>query len=515
MHHTAMEGVGVVQTAQVTVDPAFRVGPVPRRLFGSFVEHMGRCVYGGVFEPGHPSADQHGLRGDVLDLTRELGVSVVRYPGGNFVSGYRWEDGVGPAGDRPRRLDLAWKSIETNAFGLAEFMRWANAAGAEPMLAVNLGTRGVQEACDLLEYVNFPGGTQLSDLRRKHGAEEPYGVRLWCLGNELDGPWQVGHKSADEYGRLAAETARAMKMLDPDVSLVACGSSNRGMPTFGSWEATVLEHAYEHVDYISAHVYYDPSDGDRASLLASAVDMDGFITDVVATADQVAAKHRHKRRMLVSFDEWNVWYQERLRADLDRRGWAEAPALIEDTFTATDAVVVGDLLVTLLRHADRVGVACQAQLVNVIGPIRTANGGPAWRQSIFHPFALTARHATGTVLRTEPVGPSHHTARYGEVSTVDTVAVHDEAAGALAVFAVNRGDADLQLDLDLRGWDGPTGVEQLTLDAGTAPDAVNDIETPDRVVPHTAGRPTVEAGRSSVRLPAASWNLIRYELPHP
>jgi alpha-N-arabinofuranosidase len=446
----------------------------------------------------------------VLELTRELGVSLVRYPGGNFVSGYRWEDGVGPVGDRPRRLDLAWKTIETNAFGLDEFMVWARAAGVEPMMAVNLGTRGVQEAIDLLEYANHPGGGYFSDLRRKHGVEAPYDIRVWCLGNELDGPWQVGHKTAGEYGRLAAETARAMKLLDPQVSLVACGSSNRGMPTFASWEATVLEHTYEHVDYISAHTYYDPSDGDRASILASAVDMDAFIEDVVATADHVAAKGRHKRRLKLSFDEWNVWYQSRLQADLDRRGWVEAPALIEDTFTATDAVVVGDLLVTLLRHADRVGIACQAQLANVIAPIRTVDGGPAWRQSIFHPFALTARYARGTVLRTEATGPRHETARYGEVSSVDTVAVLDEETGELAVFAVNRGDTDLTLHLDLRGLATRhrlAGAEHLTISAG---DDTNTADAPDRVVPHAAERPVAEAGRSAVRLPAASWNLIRF-----
>jgi alpha-N-arabinofuranosidase len=498
-----------VITARVTVDPSFRVGPAHRRLFGSFVEHMGRCVYGGVFEPGHPTADPLGLRRDVLELTRELGVSVVRYPGGNFVSSYRWEDGVGPAGDRPRRLDLAWKSIETNAFGLDEFMRWTKEADVEPMLAVNLGIRGVQEACDLLEYANHPGGTHFSDLRRKHGVEEPYAVRLWCLGNELDGPWQVGHKTADEYGRLAAETARAMKLIDPSVSLVACGSSNRGMPTFAGWEATVLEHTYEHVDYISAHTYYDPSDGDRASILASAVDMDLFIRDVVATADHVAAKQRHKRRLQISFDEWNVWYQSRLRKDMDR-DWVEAPALIEDTYTATDAVVVGDLLVTLLRHADRVGVACQAQLANVIAPIRTVTGGPAWRQTVFHPFALTARYARGTVLRTEPTTPTHHTDRYGDVSTVDTVAAYDEESRALAVFAVNRGDRDLTLDIDLRAFGQPEGGEHLAIDSADDPDAVNDPATPDRVTPIAHERPTVDSGRSSVRLRAASWNLIRF-----
>jgi alpha-N-arabinofuranosidase len=499
-----------LRTASVTVDPAFRVGSADRRLFGSFVEHMGRCVYGGIYEPGHPTADPLGLRGDVLDLVRELGVSVVRYPGGNFVSGYRWEDGIGPAGDRPRRLDLAWKTVETNAFGLDEFMTWAKAAGVEPMMAVNLGTRGVQEALDLLEYTNHAGGTELSDLRRKNGAADPYDVKLWCLGNELDGPWQVGHKSADDYGRLAAETGRAMKRLDPSISLVACGSSNRGMPTFGQWEATVLEHAYEQVDFISAHTYYDPSDGDRASILASAVDMDAFITEVVATADHVAAKQRHNRKLKVSFDEWNVWYQDRLQADLDRRGWVEAPALIEDDFTAVDAVVVGDLLITLLRHADRVGVACQAQLANVIGPIRTTNGGPAWRQSIFHPFALTAKYAVGTVLRTEPVSPVHETARYGAVDMLSTTAVHDEETGAVSVFAVNRGDEDLVVEIGLRGLPGIAGAAHVTLDAGADPAAVNTPDTSNRVTPRELDRPAVDDGVCRVRLPGASWNLLRF-----
>ncbi|WBB79063.1 alpha-N-arabinofuranosidase [Micromonospora sp. WMMD882] len=499
-----------MRTAQLTIDPAFAIGPADRRLFGSFVEHLGRCVYGGVFEPGHPTADDHGFRADVLDMTRELGVSVVRYPGGNFVSGYRWEDGVGPVADRPRRLDLAWKTIETNAFGLHEFMTWAEQARVEPMMAVNLGTRGVQEACDLLEYANHPGGTALSDLRRKHGAERPYGVRLWCLGNELDGPWQVGHKTADEYGRLAAETARAMKLIDPSVSLVACGSSGRGMPTFASWEATVLEHTYEHVDYVSAHTYYDPSDGDRASMLASAVDMDHFINEVVATADHVAAKLRQRRKLKISFDEWNVWYQSRLQADLDQRGWVEAPALIEDTYTAVDAVVVGDLLLTLLRHADRVGVACQAQLANVIAPIRTRTGGPAWRQSIFHPFALTARYARGSVLRTEPVGPTYETKRHGEVPVLDSVAVHDEERGELTVFAVNRDSTDLELRLDLRGLPGLSAGSHLTLAAGDDPSATNTEAEPDRVTPRTITPPTVDGGRCTVRLPAISWNVLRF-----
>ena len=356
--------------AQLTIDPTFRVGAVDSRLFGSFAEHMGRCVYTGLYEPDHPSATELGFRGDVLDLVEELGVSVVRYPGGNFVSGYHWEDGVGPQEERPRRLDLAWRAIEPNAFGVDEFAAWCATAGVEPMMAVNLGTRGVAAAAELLEYCNHPEGTELSDLRRANGAKEPHDIKVWCLGNEMDGPWQIGHKTAAEYGRVAAEAARAMRRLDPTVELVACGSSNTGMPTFASWEATVLAECYDAVDHVSLHNYYDPTAGDLGDFLASGMDLDRAISAVVATADHVGARLGSRRRLKVAVDEWNVWYQSRFHGE-DSLEWAEHRALIEDTYDVADAVVVGSLLVTLLRHADRVGIACQAQLVNVIAPIRT------------------------------------------------------------------------------------------------------------------------------------------------
>ena len=221
-----------MQTAKITIDPNFRIGEVDPRLYGSFIEHLGRAVYGGIYEPEHPTADDMGFRQDVLDLVRELGVPIIRYPGGNFVSGYDWEDGVGPVEERPRRLDLAWKTVETNRVGTNEFAAWAKRAGAEPMIAVNLGTRGTDAARNLVEYCNHPGGSYWSDLRRSHGAEEPHAVGVWCLGNEMDGPWQIGHKTAAEYGRLAVETAKAMKWVDPSIELVACGSSKAAMPTF-------------------------------------------------------------------------------------------------------------------------------------------------------------------------------------------------------------------------------------------------------------------------------------------
>ena len=496
--------------ADVVVDRSAVLAPVHRRLFGSFVEHMGRCVYGGVFEPGHPTADDRGFRGDVLDLTRELGVSVVRYPGGNFVSSYRWEDGVGPVAERPTRLNLAWRCLETNEFGLNEFIEWCRAANVEPMMTVNLGTRGVQEACDLLEYCNYPSGTYLSDLRRKHGYAEPHRIKLWCLGNEMDGPWQVGQKTPLEYARLAAETAKAMRIIDPTIELVAVGSSNSDMPTFGEWEATLLEHAYDQIDYVSLHHYFDPGDQSRGDFLASGVVMDRFIDAVVATADHIGAKLRKRKKIQLSFDEWNVWYVSRFTEPTDRE-WIDLPPLIEDDFTADDAVVVGDLMITLLRHADRVTVANQAQLVNVIAPIRTLPGGPAWRQSIFHPFAITSRLAKGSVLDVRPRGPVYATDRHGDVPVLSAVATCDPDSDEVVVFAVNRAEQPVELNLALLAGDGYVHAEHVTLTGGR--DAVNTPEQPDRVSPRRLDTSPMDGGRAVIELPAVSWNALRFT-PH-
>jgi alpha-N-arabinofuranosidase len=360
------------------MDPAFAVGPVRRRTFGAFVEHLGRCVYTGIFEPEHPTADRDGFRGDVLELTRELGVSTVRYPGGNFVSGYRWEDGVGPVEQRPVRLDLAWHSSDPNLVGVDEFAKWSAKAGVETMMAVNLGTRGTQEALDLLEYCNIDGGTAFSDQRRANGAEKGYGIKMWCLGNEMDGPWQIGHKSAHEYGRLAADTARGMRMLDPDLELVACGSSGPTMPTFGEWERVVLSETYDLVDLVSAHQYFEDF-GDLQEHLAAGHKMDAFIRDIVAHIDHVKSVKKSGKQINISFDEWNVWHMSRGESKAPSgKDWPVAPVLLEDIYTVADAVVVGDLLITLLRNTDRVHSASLAQLVNVIAPIMTEPGGDTW-----------------------------------------------------------------------------------------------------------------------------------------
>ncbi|GGW18454.1 alpha-N-arabinofuranosidase [Streptomyces capoamus] len=499
--------------ARFTLDPAFTVGEVNPRLFGSFVEHLGRCVYTGIYEPDHPAADAEGLRTDVLDLVRELGVTAVRYPGGNFVSGYRWEDSVGPRAERPRRLDLAWHSTETNRFGLSEYIAFLRKLGpqAEPMMAVNLGTRGVAEALELQEYANHPAGTALSDLRAAHGDREPFGIRLWCLGNEMDGPWQTGHKTAREYGRIAAETARAMRRQDPGVELVACGSSSQAMPTFAAWEATVLEETYELVDHISLHAYYEPVDGDLDSFLASAVDMESFIENVVATADHVGARLKSGKRINLSFDEWNVWYLSKWQehaGTIDPSDWPEAPRLLEDNYSVTDAVVLGSLLIALLRHADRVTVACLAQLVNVIAPIMTEPGGPAWRQTTFFPFAQASRYGRGRVLDVRVDSPTYRTAKYGETDLLHATAVRADD-GTVTVFAVNRGRTEpLPLEVVVAGLELTTVTEHSAL-ADADPDARNTLADPGRVTPHAVAGTALRDGTLTAVLEPLSWNVIR------
>jgi alpha-N-arabinofuranosidase len=496
--------------ARAVVDPAVAVGRVDERLFGSFVEHMGRAIYGGIYEPGHPTADAAGWRHDVLDLVREMGVTLVRYPGGNFVSGYDWEDGVGPREARPTRLDRAWRSIESNAVGTDDFLAWTRLAGLEPMLAVNLGTRGVDAARNLVEYCNGLIGSRYADWRAANGHPRPYGVRLWCLGNEMDGPWQIGHTSATEYGRLAADTGRAMRLVDPSIELVACGSSGSKMPTFGAWEETVLDIAWDVVDHISLHSYYDPAEyGTVSDYLACSLDLERMIEKVAATADSVAARKASRRRIGLSVDEWNVWHFSEHRSRENPEGpYRVAPALAEDEHDLADALAVGCLLIALLRHADRVRIACLAQLVNVIPAIRTIDGGPVWRQASFHPFADVARLARGTVLGLELDGPTYHVDGEGQVQAIDAVAVLDAGASSVTLFAVNRIERPLSLEAELRDLD-PLAVDEHRVLTDPDIHAANTPTDTDRIAPRRGVNARMNAGRLSVELPPRSWNVLR------
>jgi alpha-N-arabinofuranosidase len=495
-------------SARIVLDRDSVLSTIDDRLFGSFIEHLGRAIYGGIYEPGHPTSDSDGFRTDVLDLVRELAVPIVRYPGGNYVSAFNWEDSVGPVEDRPRRLDLAWRAVEPNTVGLNEFARWARKAGTEVMIALNLGTRGIDAARNLVEYCNHPGGSRWSDLRRSHGAPEPHGFKVWCLGNEMDGPWQVGYKTACEYGRLASEVGKALKLFDPTLQLVACGSSNSKMPTFPQWEATVLDHCYDTVDFISLHSYFKNHEDDLPSFLGESLEMDRFICTVIDTVDFVKAKKRSRRTVNLSFDEWNVWFHSE-KADEKVPPWMIGPPLLEDVYTLEDSLVVGCCLITLLRHAARVRIACLAQLVNVIAPIVTATGGPAWRQTIFYPFLHASRYGRGEVLETVVKSPVYENHRHGEVPYLEAIATVNRAAGELTVFAVNRNQKeDLLLEGTVAGFPRLEVKEHIVL---THRDnkAANTRERPDTVVPARLDATRVDADVLQSRLPPLSWNVIR------
>ncbi len=503
-----------MKKASMILDRDYIIGRIDPRIYGSFIEHLGRAVYGGIYEPGHPLADEQGFRTDVMQKVRELGVPVVRYPGGNFVSGFNWEDSVGPAEDRPKRLDLAWFTTESNRVGLHEFSDWAKKAGSEVMYAINLGTRGPENARDIVEYANHPGGSRLSDLRIRNGRKDPLGIKLWCLGNEMDGPWQIGHKTALEYGRTANEAGKVMKWVDPSIELVACGSSSSEMPTFGEWEWTVLNECYDTVDYISLHRYYGNPTHDTPGFLARSMNMDEFIRAVVAVCDAVKAKKHSRKQIDLSFDEWNVWYHshEQDKEIWKREKWGPALPLLEDIYNFEDALLTGSMLMTLMRNADRVRIACLAQLVNVIAPIMTRNGGGCWAQTIYYPFMHMSRYGRGTALRAVVDTPKYACRDYDDVPVIDAAAsLADD--GDVTVFLVNRDlKENVSLGIDLRAFGDLTLKEHILLHHDDVK-AVNTEEEPFTVSPTAGPGGKVDGGRAEVTIPALSWNVLRFSRP--
>ena len=501
----------MIRQANMIIDKAFQIGNIDDRIYGSFIEHLGRAVYDGIYQPGHPNSNKDGFRNDVIELVRELNVPIIRYPGGNFVSNFFWEDSVGPTEKRPKRLELAWKGLETNEVGLQEFSKWAKMVNSEVMMAVNLGTRGIADACNLLEYCNYPAGTKYSDLRISHGQKTPYAYKTWCLGNEMDGPWQLGHKTADEYGRLVAETAKAMKIIDPSIEFVACGSSHNQMPTYALWEDQVLSHAYEYVDYLSLHSYYGNRSNDSNDFLAKSDDMDSFILEIIATCDYVKAKKRSQKQIFLSFDEWNVWYHSNA-SDVElteKNPWQTALPLLEDIYNFEDALLVGLMLIVLLRHADRVKIACLAQLVNVIAPVMTEpGGGGAWRQTIFYPFMHASKYGKGVSLQPVISSGTHETNKHGAVTDIDAAVVYHEENEELTIFAVNRNlEENVVLTTDLRSFGEYQVIEHVVLECEDLK-ASNGFGK-EVVRPYCVDRSTLEDGALTSMLHKASWNVIR------
>ena len=476
------------RSARIAIDEERVIGRISPLLFGGFIEHMGRCVYRGIFDPGSALADEHGLRTDVVAALRELNPRIIRYPGGNFLSGYHWRDGVGPVAQRPRRRELAWQSIETNHFGTHEFITLCRMLGAEPMLGVNLGTGTIEEAGAYVEYCNAPAGTLEADRRVANGAPEPFGVRYWCLGNEMDGPWQIGHMDATAYAVKAREAAKLMKWHDPSIRLTLCGSSSSHMPTYPEWDRIALEICWEYVDYLSLHFYAGNRDDDTDSYLALARQFEDHLDALAGTLRYVKAKLRSRHDVYLSWDEWNVWYKDQTM----QGGWQEAPHLIEEVYNLEDALVVAQWLNVFLRRCDVLKMACLAQLVNVIAPILTRPDG-ILRQSIFYPFALFSRYASGDSLDLLVQAPTYATRMFGEQPLIDAAASYDAGQGKGAIFIVHRGRTEpLTLDLEWQGR-APYRVASIYQVSGSDPKAANTFDTPDVIgIRPLPGAPVVD-----------------------
>jgi alpha-L-arabinofuranosidase len=503
---------GSGEVTHIYLDSRRTISPLDPNVFGSFLEHLGRAIYEGIYDPGSSLSDANGFRKDVIDEVRQLGVPIIRYPGGNFVSGYNWLDGVGPKKDRPRTLDKAWNTIETNQFGTDEFMAWCKLVGAKPLMGLNLGTGTPERAAALVEYCNVEKGTKWSDLRRSHGIEKPYKVEHWCLGNEMDGPWQIGHMTATEYGMKAQDAARQMHYVDPSLKLIACGSSHPGMPTYLEWDREVLEQCYEHVDGLSLHRYFgntqEDTGGDSTKYLGMNLSMERQIAESLAVCDLVRGHKRSPKKLWLSFDEWNVWYRAR-SGDAVNGHEQEAPHLLEEVYNLEDALLVGGILNTLMRNADRVKIACLAQLINVIAPIMT-NAKGSLRQTIFYPYSFALQYARGTVLNLLVDSPTYEASQMGQVPYVDATGTLNSADGKVSLFILNR-DLNKSHTVEINWQDkAPSQVLNSTTLTGSDLKAINSFDAPKRVVPQTADKPSTSGGRTKFEVPARSYTVIQW-----
>ena len=497
---------------RIYLDSRRTISPLDPNLFGSFLEHLGRAIYEGIYDPGSSLSDSNGFRKDVIDEVRQLRVPIIRYPGGNFVSGYNWLDGVGPKKDRPRTLDKAWNTIETNQFGTNEFMAWCKLVGARPLMGLNLGTGTPEKAAALVEYCNVEKGTKWSELRRSHGIAQPYKVEHWCLGNEMDGPWQIGHMTATEYGMKAQDAARQMHYVDPSLKLIACGSSHPGMPTYLEWDREVLEQCYEHVDGLSLHRYFgntqEETGGDSTKYLAMNLSMERQIAESLAVCDLVRGHKRSPKKLWLSFDEWNVWYRAR-SGDAVNGHEQEAPHLLEEVYNLEDALLVGGILNTLMRNADRVKVACLAQLINVIAPIMTNPKG-SLRQTIFYPYGFALQFARGTVLNLLVESPTYDVSQMGQVPYLDAAGTLNPEDGKVSVFILNR-DLNKARAVEINWQDkAPSQVLSSTTLTGGDLKAFNSFDAPQRVMPQEVDKPSTASGRTKFEVPARSYTVIEW-----
>ncbi|HHX63384.1 MAG TPA: alpha-N-arabinofuranosidase [Chloroflexi bacterium] len=453
----------------IKIDPTRAIGELDRNVFGGFAEHLGRCIYGGIYEENSPLADENGFRRDVMEALKRLRMPIIRYPGGNFVSGYRWMDGIGPKDERPARAELAWGTVESNRFGTDEFVTWCRQLGAEPYLAVNCGDGSMREARDWVEYCNGTGDTALVQIRRRNGYEAPHNVKYWGIGNEVDGPWQMGMKTPQEYARAYTEFGKLMKMVDPNIRLIASWTSG----WFDDWVERgqlLLEQAADLVDYMAIHWYVGNRTDDFSRYMALS---ELFEERLIATEGLIAAM-RNCRKITkpipLAVDEWNVWY---------RTGGAEG---LEEVYNLEDALVVALQLNAFIRHAYSVKMANLAQIVNVIAPILTRPEGLVL-QSIFYPFEIYSQNAGATALDVMWEGDTFQAGDdQPALRVLDVAATVDAAGRQVAVFVVNRSlDEAAETRLVLQeGEFGGVGVAHVV--NGPDPKAANSFDSPDQVV---------------------------------
>ncbi len=502
-----------MEQTKILIHKEFIKGKIDKRIYGSFVEHMGRVVYTGIYESEHPKANKDGFREDVIDKAKEMGVTCVRYPGGNFVSNYDWRDGIGPIESRPRKRDLAWKSIETNEVGTDEFMKWIHEVEAEPIFAVNLGTKGVENAVSLLEYCNLEKGSYYSDLRCENGHEEPYGIKIWCLGNEMDGDWQIGHKTAEEYGRLAHEVGKAMKLLDPSIELVVCGSSMSTNSTFGTWEKKVLEHTYDTADYISLHQYYGGQDKGTPEFLAQSLDMERYIKTVCNICDVEKVKRNSDKELNICFDEWGVWSiaANVVQKSVEDNPWQIAPAISEQIYSMEDALLFSSMMMNFLKYCDRVKVGCQSLLTNISACIMTEKMGDSWVQPIYYPFHYIAKYGQGVVLDSKEYGSYYQTENFKKVPCVDQVVVYNEDKNELVLFMVNRTEIEIEIELNAEHFELDKVVESVALNHEKDIKATN-LEDHNCITPIEIENSKVENNMMYCNLLPLSFQMVRINL---
>ncbi len=528
--------------AHVTLSPDYRIGKVEDRLFGAFLEPIGPWISGGIYNPAHPEADELGMRKDILREVREFGMSAVRLPGGNFVSGWDWKDSIGPKDLRKTRIDLAWRQYETNQFGHDEYLEWARRAGVEPLYTLNLGTGDINDAIACVEYTNHPGGSYWSDLRKKNGHADPYGVKIWYLGNEMDGPWQIRswEKDPHGYGVLAHETSKAVKWMDPTIETVACVSCSPYLATYPKWDVDVLEECYDSVDYVSLHHYHAAPVGDIGALMNASSEFEAYIRTELSVCDYMKSRRRSSKTMMLSFDEYAAMYKP---------GKPVRPAsngiVPSDVFTANGkehevrffdpnarnsdtpaffkrnqmlgALAASSIIMTLLRHADRIKIGCMT------GGIRNAiafDNEHVWRTATYYPYLLMNRYGRGISLLPSVSGPMFDVPGYAVdefaqcpayegVQAIEAAAVMDEESGELRVFLVNRDPADaVATRMDVRGFGGYRLIEHVELHSEDL-EASNSFETPDSIRPALNRDTRLDDGFIETNLKPLSFNMIR------